>query len=1036
MPSRVQIVVTVDEKDAERGVKKVRSAFDGMGATSRRVTTDSERGFRGMTRSITGGVLAAGLLATAFLGVGSAALRVARDSAILSAQNETLSVAMGVVARNTGVSITLLNAQELALRSMGLTTKVTRRILTRFAATGLPVERVQELVDTARNLAQVMGVNTSEAAERLTRAIISQEVEILRTAGLNVNFEQGHVKMAAALGKTSQALTLSEKNIANFNIVVEQNEKLQGVYETALDTTGKKLSSLPRLFENASEALGQKFTPALDLAITRLSEFLKLADEVLRADAAFEEARRGFERREGFSFNDVLSLVAGLDIGTLALSSTEEAAAAVEKADRLFADILERHAARTVIAGAPDFQIPTITDREGSIVGLGTSVAAQKAINNANQVVAQQDEARADAQEKITKALRQQERLLKEIERIDFAAQIDQADEVTRVVLETGATIERLQEIRERDPELAAKAQEAIVRVTDAGSQRLREIFEGRAAAEVETSQRAADERQKIRENEVKLREREAAEIIAIHERVEASVTALERSAAFAGADIFERIELERLATIERIESDVNATTAQIERARVAANAVAGAAIRDENERIADEQLRNFERQGREYDRLLDRMVRFTEQTGSLLGNIWRTLSQEFQRSVTKMVLGFLFGMRQIQGAGAGALGGGGGGSGGILGGLLGGGLFGGGVAVGATPPFNPNSFVNSAFGGGAADGVFRAGELGPAATAGQAGAIPGATAAGGGGILGGLLGSLSGLFGRPGRGGLGPALGLLLALEGGGRGRPGLAAGLGIGGLLGGVALQGALAGIAGGVGGLAGAGIGLLGFATNPIGLAILGGLAAVGVISGALARGGKKEKATKIANRGFEQMDMVVKAFELRQLSFLSAADSMSRLWDEMVGGWQQIGGSVGSRSIATQRPFFDEKLRFIEMIQGERNRRQDLIDRLPVPEFALGGFVSGAGQSPILAALHAGEFVMSRQAVEEIGRPRLDEMNRGGGAGGDTFDVSIHAVDAASFEAWARREAPTMQRVVVAAVKRDVKERGPLGRLVNR
>ena len=296
--------------DAE--IQRINKSFD----TMEKRTAKSTKSFSLLNKGVV--VAAAGLAALAAI-----TKKVIVDSALLSARNETLAVAMASVARNTGTSIGLLRRQEDALRSLGLTTQATRTILARLTATGLPVERVQELVDTARNLAVVMGTNTSEAAIRLTRAIISQEVEILRTAGLNVKFEDGHKKLAEQLGKTAAALTKEEKQLANFNIVVDQNKNLIGLYNDALETTGKKLSSLPRLFENVGESIGLRFQPILDRATESLSNFLKGADEALRFDTevgAAEERRRargdtllGPSQVPSF-FDRITGLITGLNV--------------------------------------------------------------------------------------------------------------------------------------------------------------------------------------------------------------------------------------------------------------------------------------------------------------------------------------------------------------------------------------------------------------------------------------------------------------------------------------------------------------------------------------------------------------------------------------------------------------------------------------------------------------------------------------------------------------------------------------------------
>ena len=448
----------------------------------------------------------------------------------------------------------------------------------------------------------------------------------------------------------------------------------------------------------------------------------------------------------------------------------------------------------------------------------------------------------------------------------------------------------------------------------------------------------------------------------------------------------------------------MNASLAQVERARVSANEVANSQIRAENMRVADEQLRAWQRNASQYERFLDRMVRFTDQSGNILKNIWRAISDEFQCSVTKMVLTWILGLGRMQQAGA-RLGSGGG----ILGGLLGGiisGVGGGGVAVSArTPPFVNNAFPSA--GGGFPGGI----------GAGAAGSIPGAVPAGAGQAAG---------FGLPG-GGSGPLLGLLLGLSVGSGGRPGLGALAGIGGVLGGVALSGAAAGAAGGIGLLSGAGVGLAGFLTNPIGLAILGGIAGVSLLSGVLARGGKKRKASAIADEGFQKIDQQIRSFELRQSNFDRTVLALNQIWAQMMQGWERTGGSVGSRSISSQRVFFEQRLRQVEEIQKNRNDRTDLIASLPIPEFHSGGPVL-ANRSPVLAALDPGEFVLNRDAVKRIGMPKLEQVNSGGDSLGD-ITVIIQTPDKSGVEEMLKANSQTFQRFVKAVVRRGAREGAP-------
>ena len=62
---------------------------------------------------------------------------------------------------------------------------------------------------------------------------------------------------------------------------------------------------------------------------------------------------------------------------------------------------------------------------------------------------------------------------------------------------------------------------------------------------------------------------------------------------------------------------------------------------------------------------------------------------------------------------------------------------------------------------------------------------------------------------------------------------------------------------------------------------------------------------------------------------------------------------------------------------------------LIGNNGIQRFATGGMVQGQDNVPILA--QAGEFIMQRSAVQNIGVQNLADMNRSGSAGGVTVNI---------------------------------------------
>lgn len=247
-----------------------------------------------------------------------------------------------------------------------------------------------------------------------------------------------------------------------------------------------------------------------------------------------------------------------------------------------------------------------------------------------------------------------------------------------------------------------------------------------------------------------------------------------------------------------------------------------------------------------------------------------------------------------------------------------------------------------------------------------------------------------------------------------------------------GGLALALTGAGVGGVGGALLGAGGGALaGFSVGgPIG-AIIGGIAGLfsGIFGGG--RGQQKRAASEIANRGFERIHELFLSYQQFRLDYAEALARMNQVWAEMEAQWRAIGGSVGRQSISSQRVYFDQILRAMEEIQRERQRRQGVIEGFPLPEFQAGGYVTpsaglGGSRGGMLAVLHPGEFVMSRPAVELLGRPRLEQMNQGSAqaAAGESYHVTIVAADARGFEEMLARNEQSLVRVI----RRAARDRG--------
>lgn len=203
----------------------------------------------------------------------------AKESALLAARYQTLGVVMNTVGATAGYTNVQMAAFEKTLQKQGIAMVESRQVLTQMAQAHLDLAKSSELARVAQDAATIGGINSSEAFERMVAGIQKGETEILKTIGINVNFEQSYVKMAATLGKSRDALSETEKSTARMNAVLERGKDIAGVYEAAMGTSGKQLTSLKRYIDNIKVAFGEAFGPLLITVIETATAQLKIIEK-------------------------------------------------------------------------------------------------------------------------------------------------------------------------------------------------------------------------------------------------------------------------------------------------------------------------------------------------------------------------------------------------------------------------------------------------------------------------------------------------------------------------------------------------------------------------------------------------------------------------------------------------------------------------------------------------------------------------------------------------------------------------------------
>lgn len=287
-----------------------------------------------MERQMTAKFRAIGLGAMA---IGAGLLGAAKDMAFTAARTETLGIALDTVGKTAGYAKDEIAAYEEAIKKKGITTQEARLALIKFMQSELDAADAAKLARVAQDLAVIAAQNSSEAFEQLTQAINAQRPVLLKEYGIVMGLEEIYGRFGKQLGivreevdstgQTQQVwlrdLTEAEKKQAFLNVILEEGAKVAGVYENAMNTAGKRMTSLARYIEETKNALGEVLLPTL-LAIIKAVEgvlkFILALPEPLQRLAGAAIAAGGAMLFFGGSIMTTLApRLAQLAIGTKAL---------------------------------------------------------------------------------------------------------------------------------------------------------------------------------------------------------------------------------------------------------------------------------------------------------------------------------------------------------------------------------------------------------------------------------------------------------------------------------------------------------------------------------------------------------------------------------------------------------------------------------------------------------------------------------------------------------------------------------------------
>ena len=209
-----------------------------------------------------------------------------KDAALLAARYETLGVVMRVVGNNAGYTGAQMEKFARGLQKSGIAMVESRNTLARMIQAQIDLTNSQKLARIAQDAAVIGNLNSSEAFEHMIYGLQTGMPRILRTIGLNVDFNASVKALAVSLGIKKDALSKAQIMQGRVNAVMKAGVLITGTYEAAMGTAGKKLTSFTRYVEDFKVKMGEAFGPATVMLVDAATEAMKeFQDEISRPEA-------------------------------------------------------------------------------------------------------------------------------------------------------------------------------------------------------------------------------------------------------------------------------------------------------------------------------------------------------------------------------------------------------------------------------------------------------------------------------------------------------------------------------------------------------------------------------------------------------------------------------------------------------------------------------------------------------------------------------------------------------------------------------
>lgn len=272
---------TVGIRFVAEGLPDFVTAMNQAGQSVEGFGEKSEKGLLGQIAigSMLGNILTGALnsVVTGFKNSVGAIESFGKESIMAAGRVEELHLVADLMGQKAGKTSAEVDQLVMSVRNMGIETGVANKTLIDFTRYNMDMADASKLARVAQDAAVIANTGSSEALERLLYGITTQQTEVLRGLGIQIDMNQAMKDYAKANNLSAQAMTSNQRIQASLNAVLTEGAKISGAYEQAMNSAAKQLGSMSsRIIPDLKNAIGTQLQSAFYQAIKGANNLLIL----------------------------------------------------------------------------------------------------------------------------------------------------------------------------------------------------------------------------------------------------------------------------------------------------------------------------------------------------------------------------------------------------------------------------------------------------------------------------------------------------------------------------------------------------------------------------------------------------------------------------------------------------------------------------------------------------------------------------------------------------------------------------------------